>query len=118
MRFRKLRIAWSVFWGLAAALLIVLWVRSYWWTDTVWGYVPPSIGFSTQTICGELILKLKAGSIATDAERGWAVDTSELDDYLKTALSGHIRQNTVAGIGMLDERPKSWIVFLPIWAPT
>jgi hypothetical protein len=29
MRFRKLRIAWSVFWGLAAVLLIVLWVRSY-----------------------------------------------------------------------------------------
>jgi hypothetical protein len=33
MRFRKLRIAWSVFWGLAAVLLIVLWVRSYWWVD-------------------------------------------------------------------------------------
>jgi hypothetical protein len=29
MRFRKLRIAWSVAWGLAAVLLIVLWVRSY-----------------------------------------------------------------------------------------
>jgi hypothetical protein len=29
MRFRKLRIAWSVFWGSAAVLLIVFWVRSY-----------------------------------------------------------------------------------------
>jgi|tagenome__1003787_1003787.scaffolds.fasta_scaffold19222441_1 hypothetical protein len=29
MRLRKLRIAWSVFWGLACVLLIVLWVRSY-----------------------------------------------------------------------------------------
>jgi hypothetical protein len=29
MRFRKLRIAWSVFCGLACVLLIVLWVRSY-----------------------------------------------------------------------------------------
>jgi hypothetical protein len=28
MRFRKLRIAWSVGWGLACVLLIVLWVRS------------------------------------------------------------------------------------------
>jgi hypothetical protein len=28
MRFRKLRIAWSVGWGLVAVLLIVLWVRS------------------------------------------------------------------------------------------
>jgi hypothetical protein len=30
MRFRKLRIAWSVFWGLVAVLLIVLSVRSFW----------------------------------------------------------------------------------------
>ena len=33
MRFRKLRIAWSVGWGLAAVLLILLWVRSYYWND-------------------------------------------------------------------------------------
>jgi hypothetical protein len=33
MRYRKLRIAWSVVWGLAAVLLCVLWVRSYWWLD-------------------------------------------------------------------------------------
>ena len=33
MRFRKLRIAWSVGWGIACVLLIVLWVRSYWWVD-------------------------------------------------------------------------------------
>jgi hypothetical protein len=29
MRFRKLRIAWSVGWGIVAVLLCVLWVRSY-----------------------------------------------------------------------------------------
>jgi hypothetical protein len=29
MRFRKLRIAWSVGWSLLAVLLIALWVRSY-----------------------------------------------------------------------------------------
>src|SRR5262245_65176378 len=33
MRFRKLRIAWSVGWGLVAVLLVVLWVRSYWRID-------------------------------------------------------------------------------------
>jgi hypothetical protein len=39
MRFRQLRIAWSVFWGLAAVLLIVLWVRSYWAGDSlVWNH--------------------------------------------------------------------------------
>src|SRR3954465_12938116 len=35
MRFRKLRIAWSVFWGVVCVLLIVLWVRSYSTRDEV-----------------------------------------------------------------------------------
>src|SRR3954468_5746589 len=30
MRFRKLRLAWSVLWGVGCVLLILLWVRSYW----------------------------------------------------------------------------------------
>jgi hypothetical protein len=34
MRFRKLRIAWSVGWGIACVLLIVLWVRSYSWSES------------------------------------------------------------------------------------
>ena len=33
MKYRKLRIAWSVFWSIAAVLLIVLGVRSYWRYD-------------------------------------------------------------------------------------
>jgi hypothetical protein len=33
MKHRKLRIAWSVAWGIVAVLLIALWVRSYWWVD-------------------------------------------------------------------------------------
>src|SRR5690349_1139434 len=36
MRFRKLRFAWSVMWGLACVLLIVLWVRSYYHNDVVY----------------------------------------------------------------------------------
>jgi hypothetical protein len=32
MRFRKLRIAFSAFCGLACVLLIALWVLSYWWS--------------------------------------------------------------------------------------
>ena len=35
MKHRKLRIAWSVVWGIAAALLVALWVRSYWWADLI-----------------------------------------------------------------------------------
>jgi hypothetical protein len=35
MRYRKLRIAWSVVCSIACVLLIVLWVRSYWIVDLI-----------------------------------------------------------------------------------
>ena len=36
--FRGLRIAWTVGFGIACLLLVVLWVRSYRWTDSIhWG---------------------------------------------------------------------------------
>jgi hypothetical protein len=35
INFRKLRITWTVFCGIAAVLVIVLWVRSYWWSDAI-----------------------------------------------------------------------------------
>ena len=39
MRFRKVRIAWSVGWATVAALLCGLWMRSYRVTETVsWGH--------------------------------------------------------------------------------
>ena len=35
MKYRKLRIAWSVGWGILCLLLIALWVRSYWRCDVI-----------------------------------------------------------------------------------
>jgi hypothetical protein len=35
MRYRKLRIAWSVGCAIACVLLIGLWMRSYWWEDDI-----------------------------------------------------------------------------------
>jgi hypothetical protein len=32
LRFRKIRIAWSVVWGIIAVLVVALWARSFWWT--------------------------------------------------------------------------------------
>ena len=36
LRFRKLRITWSVMWGFACVLIIASWVRSYYVNDVVW----------------------------------------------------------------------------------
>jgi hypothetical protein len=45
MRFRKLRIAWSVAWGVVAVLLCMFWVQSYWTSARV-GYADPK-GYRT-----------------------------------------------------------------------
>jgi hypothetical protein len=54
MRFRKLRIAWSVGWGLLAVLLIALWVRSYWWYDRIAIYSSTQ-AFGVASFHGELV---------------------------------------------------------------
>jgi hypothetical protein len=41
MRFRKLRIVWSVGWGIAAVLLVMLWVRSYYTHDAISAKISP-----------------------------------------------------------------------------
>jgi len=40
MKFRKLRITWSVAWGILCLLLIVLWLHSYWYRDVVFAQHP------------------------------------------------------------------------------
>src|SRR5689334_9944534 len=59
MRFRKLRIAWSVFWGVACVLLVVLWVRSYSILD--WCYFPATGAqvFHVQSANGRAVLFIR-----------------------------------------------------------
>lgn len=40
MKHRQLRIVWSAWWAILAALLVVLWVRTYHWVDVVTGETP------------------------------------------------------------------------------
>ncbi len=54
MKHRKLRIAWSVVWGVLAVPLIVLWWRSYWWAEQVTVPLPGGQGIGFLTIPGSL----------------------------------------------------------------
>jgi hypothetical protein len=64
MKHRKLRIAWSVAWGIVAVLLIALWVRSYWRFDVV--YCPASRPMLANSAFG--VIKL---DFENDAIMGW-----------------------------------------------
>jgi hypothetical protein len=55
MKFRKLGTAWSLFWGLAAVLLIVLWARSYIRVDKLWRPTATSTGWIAWTFRGRAV---------------------------------------------------------------
>jgi hypothetical protein len=58
MKYRKLRIAWSVGWGIVAVVLCVLWMRSYTWGDNLMIPVSQSSAFRFSSGNGILLMKL------------------------------------------------------------
>jgi hypothetical protein len=73
MKCRKLRIAWSVACGVLCLLLIVLWVRSYWWNDRV--YCP--LNSTPRMLIGASLWgRITVGAVVLPKDdlspRGWA----------------------------------------------
>jgi hypothetical protein len=102
MRFRKLRIAWSVVWSVLAALLIVLWVRSYWWQD--------SVSYRTSNFDGTVAVREgRAGYlwIKTDFPIRTSLGLSNRTSPVGEALKGK-------GPRFLWEK-NSGVIWVPIW---
>jgi hypothetical protein len=77
MKHRKLRIAWSVAWGIAAVLLVVLWVRSYSGVD---GFLVPrtnSCGLRLASFHG----RIGGEPDDTATEWRWLSETVNLDGF-------------------------------------
>jgi hypothetical protein len=55
MRFRKLRIAWSIAWGILCLFLIALWVRSYTWDDLLGFPCPATRGVEINSLKGRVL---------------------------------------------------------------
>jgi hypothetical protein len=82
MRFRKLRIAWSVVWGIACVLLIVLWARSYWWVNTFGLPATANRVFQVTVAPGRFLV----GPI--EKPRRWLPDYVSADDFRDIVVSG------------------------------
>jgi hypothetical protein len=54
MKHRKLRIAWSVAWGVVAVLLVALWVRSFYIADIAMGNISASTAFTITSDKGKV----------------------------------------------------------------
>jgi hypothetical protein len=81
MRFRKLRITWSVGCGIACVLLIVLWVRSYWWSDQ---YVFPAgqIRYGACSLRGCIgLYDCDDTNVAADSDVGYLSEPESYCDF-------------------------------------
>jgi hypothetical protein len=66
-KYQKLRIAWSVGCGIVCLLLIVLWMRSYWWQDVVIRYSGRG-WYGVESARGVLYAN---ATVNVNAEDGW-----------------------------------------------
>ncbi len=114
MRFRKLRIAWSVAWGLAAVLLIVLWVRSYYRIDSF--AVPTSTEreLNAMAVYGQLWFSFQSSIMMPSSPRADSVKIEESEkDFWNRATSVH----TTFGFGYFIRDPDygDYNVIAPVW---
>jgi hypothetical protein len=109
MRFRKLRIAWSVVWGLAGVLLIVLWVRSHYICDAINLRYRESHYAWIVAVRGGIILELTEIRNSRGFS-GFAIDHLEATQ-MKFPAFADVHWVRVLRLGNLTE------VYAPIWLP-
>jgi hypothetical protein len=110
MRYRKLRIAWSVGCGILCLLLIGLWVRSYWRADVVVGPLFSGQAFSISSSCSELLIRNYQTPEGTTWD--WGINSRNVDDSDADARE-QMRTVTTLGFALIDWRPIGWMLILP-----
>jgi hypothetical protein len=83
LKYRKLRIAWSVGWGVVCLLVVVLWVRSYTYWDRPHGAFGPWHGFYFNSIRGHVFLNIMPEKNST-----WAWMTIPATSLTDTEATG------------------------------
>jgi hypothetical protein len=119
---RYLRIAISVTCGIGCLLFVVLWARSYWWSDNVIG---PSRGPSRLGVAsgnGWITLRYRNGILEPQAFPQWTrqtVSAAEMEQIYKDM------EESIQGTGATFSRPtfrfgwkEDWGFQLPCWMPT
>jgi hypothetical protein len=81
---RWLRITWTAFWGIAALMLSVLWVRSYWWKDAV------TIVTKIPTVVNSFEGTVSINRFSSVPYSGWTWDstpTDEIDSRMRGVIT-------------------------------
>jgi hypothetical protein len=110
MRFRKLRIAWSVGWGLAVVLLIVLWVRTNYAIENFGGPLPGSAGFGISSRHGGV------GVLLSDRTWGWSYSQHPTQSISESEVDAELQYNTMLGFIRYKSGPGEFRIRVPYWS--
>jgi hypothetical protein len=83
MSFRKLRIVFSVAFGMICILLIALWVRSYSRMDQIYGHTSPTKVLHFGSMCGQLTFRYITDYRGTGIVRNWRPEGESVSEILK-----------------------------------
>jgi hypothetical protein len=119
---RKLRIAFSVICGILCLLLVVLWVRSYWWLDNFIGPLRGSVRYGVASGSGWLTVRYGNGKMDPQSfpEWTWQCRTvAEMEAVYKQM------EESIQGTTAKFTRPtfefgwkEDWGFQFPYWMPT
>jgi hypothetical protein len=89
MRFRKLRIASSTICRIASVLLVVFWVRSYWWIDEIIRVSPTSV-CECCTYDGQIVFSKSddartASAYMSSRGEGWLLNAAPVETWHKVS---------------------------------
>ena len=119
-RFRKLRIAWTVGWGIVCLLLIALWVRSGWRQDGLGGLLPGNRSFSLSSAYGRVRYatfdKAFENSFTGIRPADWFVTTRLIEGPPNLKLVNTPLRDLGLGFAGSSDQYGIVVVF-PIWAP-
>jgi hypothetical protein len=107
MKYRKLRIAWSVAWGIAALLFVMLWVRSYHHYDFASHNFFGRRGFIVESIRGVGFVKYVPGAIVVNGYGSSVPERSRIP-------AGTFAKGTWGGFNF-SIHPSGLIFAVPFW---
>jgi hypothetical protein len=105
MKRRKLRIAWSVAWGIVAVLFVAMWVRSYWRSDLV-GLSTSKLTYFVSEERGEFQIGKALNPYAFPI--AWHIEFNKIVDYRIPPLSEQPDYYGFLGFGF-SQRPPHFI---------
>jgi hypothetical protein len=115
MKYRKLRIAWSVAWGILAVLLFLLYVRSHSWLDG-FGVVISKDRYVTVISAGRRIHVATATFPPGRMQGPWSIRSRRLKDSGLYPIEDHRAYQGVLGVGLLRTSLFEMLAF-PHWLP-